>query len=232
MQFHLGLLLLLIISEHLETSVAIPVILQNWCSYCRDPFDIVFDDLSCKQGCPRVGPGRVCAQPGTDQTESGFEKTHPPPTAGVNGSGGSDFNGCLDGSVGVKNMRKRRKMVRKLREKPRFGENLIRIYEISSDPALISPDSMKFRQIRSKFRWIYVKQRLNLGFLSPRSGFFNRNLEFSRRNLHFRRIMGFSPVGSGFQVFRGEKPKSIHQSRFLVEKIRRRPPEQVGSAGF
>ena len=39
-------------------------------------------------------------------TKSGFGKTHLPPTAGVNGSGGSDFNGCTDGSVGVKDLRK------------------------------------------------------------------------------------------------------------------------------
>ena len=36
--------------------------------------------------------GRVCAQPETDPMESGFEKSHQPPTTGVNGSGGSDFN--------------------------------------------------------------------------------------------------------------------------------------------
>ena len=74
----------------------------------------------------------------------GFEKTHLPPTTGVNELGGSDFNGCSDGSVGVKNMRKWRKTARKQREKPRSGENLIGIYEISSNPALISSDSMRF----------------------------------------------------------------------------------------
>ena len=198
MQFHLGLLLLLIISEHLEAFVAIPVILQNWCSCCCDPFDIVFDDLSCKQGCPQVDPGRVYAQPGTDPTESGFEKTHSPPTAGVNGSGRSDFNGCLNGSVSVKNMRKRRRTARKLREKPRSGENLIGIYEISSDSALISPDSMRFRQIRSKFRWIYMKQHLNLGFLSPRSGFLLPESGIFSPEFGFCQIMGFSSVGSSF----------------------------------
>ena len=36
--------------------------------------------------------GQVCTQPKTDPTESGFEKSHQPPTIGVNGSGGSDFN--------------------------------------------------------------------------------------------------------------------------------------------
>ena len=35
-----------------------------------------------------------------------FGKTHPSPTAGVNGSGGSDFNRCADGLVGVKDLRK------------------------------------------------------------------------------------------------------------------------------
>ena len=86
----------------------------------------------------------------------------------------------------------------------RFGFNLIRFDEISLDSVKIS---------------------LDLHEVALESGFFNRNLEFSCRNLRFRRIMGFSPVGSGFRVFGGEKPKLIHRSRFLVEKIRRRPPE-------
>ena len=195
MQFHLGLLLLLIISEHLEAFVAIPVILQNWCSCCCDPFDIVFYDLSCKQGCPQVDPGRVYAQPGTDPTKSGFEKTHSPPTAGVNGSGRSDFNGCSNGSVSVKNMRKRRRTARKLREKPRSGENLIGIYEISSDSALISPDSMRFRQIRSKFRWIYMKQRLNLGFLTGIWNFLAGICVFARLWVFRRSVRVFEFLG-------------------------------------
>ena len=58
---------------------------------------------SFKYGCPRVSPGRVCAQPGTDPPESGDKKMHPPPTAGVVGSDGSDHQRVAVGSVGVEN---------------------------------------------------------------------------------------------------------------------------------
>ena len=53
-------------------------------------------------------PGRVCAQPGTDPPESGDKKMHPPPTAGVIGSDGSDHQRAAVGSVGVENPENRR----------------------------------------------------------------------------------------------------------------------------
>ena len=61
--------------------------------------------------------------------------------------------------------------------------------------------------------------------IAPESGFFGRDLGFYRQNLGFSLDYGFSPVGSGFSGFWGEKPKLTRRSRFLVEKIRRRPPE-------
>ena len=51
-------------------------------------------------------------------------------------------------------------------ENSRFDENLIGIYEISPDLVVISSDLMRFHQIWSKSRLIYVKYSLNLGFLA------------------------------------------------------------------
>ena len=82
--------------------------------------------------------------------------------------------------------------------------------------------------------------------MSPESGFLRRILENScwiLENSHWKLellagIWKFWPkfgnlsVGSGFSGFRGGKPKSTRRNRFLVVKIRHRPAEAVGSAGF
>lgn len=107
----------------------------------------------------------------------------------------------------------------------RSGENLTGFDEISQDPVKISLD------LREK---------------SPKSGFFPRILENSRRILEilagFWKILtgnwkfwpesGNLSVGSDFSGFRGGKPKPTRRNRFLVVKIRRRPAGAVGSAGF
>ena len=61
-----------------------------------------------------------------------------PLTVGVNRLGGSNFNGYTNRSVGVKDLRKRQKKARKLREKVKKNPDL----------AKISSESMRFRQIR------------------------------------------------------------------------------------
>ena len=88
-------------------------------------------------------------------------------------------------------LRKRGENSRKQWENSRSSKNLIGIYEISPDPVVISSDLMRFHQIRSKSRLIYVKYRLNLDFLAEIWVFFAGFWNFARRNL------GFSP-GSGF----------------------------------
>ena len=120
--------------------------------------------------CPWVNLGWVCAQPGTDPTELGGAKSHLPPTVGVDRSGGSSLQRVTDGLVSVIDLRKQLKngkeTTRKQWEKPKSSENLIRIYEISPNPAKISPDSMRFRQIWSKSYQIYWKYCWNLGFFT------------------------------------------------------------------
>ena len=75
--------------------------------------------------------------------ESSGRKSHPSPIAKVIRLGGSNLQRMADGSIGVIDLRK-------WREKPRSRENLIGFYEILPDLVEISPDSMRFGQIRSK----------------------------------------------------------------------------------
>ena len=93
--------------------------------------------------------------------------------------------------------RKQRENSRKRRGNSRSSESLIGIYEISLDLAVISSDLMRFHQIWSKSHLIYVKYRMNLGFLAKIWVFFVGFWNFSHRNL------GFSLVGSGFSGFGG-----------------------------
>ena len=88
-------------------------------------------------GCPRVGLGWVCAQPETDPKESGFGKSHPPPTVEVNGSVRVKLQRVAGESVGIWVLRKRWENSRKRWENSRSSENLIGIYEISPDPVKI-----------------------------------------------------------------------------------------------
>ena len=53
--------------------------------------------------CPRVGSGRVCAQPRTNPSELSDKKMHPPRIVGVIGSGGSDHQRAAGGLIGIEN---------------------------------------------------------------------------------------------------------------------------------
>ena len=129
-----------------------------------------------------MSTGRVCAQPGTDSTKSGFEKSHSPPTAGVNGSGGSNFNGWRAGqSVSgfwenedktARKLEIQRKSHRNLWDLAKSSGNLIEFDEILPDPVKISPNLHDIsRESGFFFCWI-------LEFYSPGSGFFSGRFGF------------------------------------------------------
>ena len=112
------------------------------------------DQYGLVQGCPRVGLGRVCAQPGTDPPESGEKKkcTHRRP-AGVIGSDSSNHQWVAGGSVEVIDLKTWRENGEKNTDpakNPDSGEFSLISNEISPDPAKISLDLMRYRQIRSK----------------------------------------------------------------------------------
>ena len=103
--------------------------------------------------------------------------------------------------------RKRWENSRKRWENLRSSKNLIGIYEISPDSKVISLDLMRFHQIRWKSRLIYMKYRLNLGFLAEiwvflsDSGIFLIGIWVSRRNLGFLPESGFFSDRFGFFGF-------------------------------
>ena len=155
----------------------------------------------------RLSMGRVFAQLGTDSTESGFEKTHPPPTARVNRSGISEFNEWQTGRSTSEIWENDERTTRKGEKNPdlakisskstrfaRSGGNLTRFNEISLDSVKIS----------SNLREIALESGFfcrDLGFLSPKFGFLSPESGFLARIWVFCRIMGFSPIGSGFSGF-------------------------------
>ena len=85
---------------------------------------------------------------------------------------------------------------------------------------------MRFHQIRSKSRLIYLKYHLNLGFLAEIWVFFAGFCNFSRRNL------GFSPVNSGFSSFGGQKLKPTRRSWFMGGENSPSTARIIGSIGF
>ena len=85
---------------------------------------------------------------------------------------------------------------------------------------------MRFHQIRSKSRLIYLKYHLNLGFLAEILVFFAGFCNFSRRNL------GFSPVNLGFSSFGGQKLKSTRRSWFMGGENSPSTSRIIGSIGF
>ena len=77
---------------------------------------------------------------------------------------------------------------------------------------------MRFHQIRSKSRLIYVKYRLNLGFLAEIWVFFAGFWNFSRRNLGFSPESGFFSGRFGIFGFWGietetDPPESVSVGR-------------------
>ena len=112
--------------------------------------------------------------------------------------------------------RKRWENSRKRWENLRSSENLIEIYEISPDSAVISSDLMRFHQIRWKSRLIYMKYRLNLGFLAEIWVFLVRFWNFSCWNLGFS---SESRVFARIWVFL----RSVRVFRVLGDRNRNRP---------
>ena len=101
------------------------------------------------------------------------------------------------GRVGQRHRSK--KMVRKLREKPRFGKNLIGIWEILLDSVKISPD---LREISLESRFFPLRFGIfSLGFVFYFIGIWNF---FSRIWVSCLNL-GFSTVGLGFSGFGGRE---------------------------
>ena len=109
------------------------------------------------------------------------------------------------------------------------AKNLIGIYEISLDPAVISSDLMRFRQIQSKSSQTYVKYHLNLGFLAEIWVFFHLILEFFSPEYGFFsgrfRFFGFwgieTEIDPSESVSRGRKPaadrRNSRVNRFQID---------------
>ena len=100
-------------------------------------------------GYPRVGPGRVYAQPETDPPKSSGKKMHMPPTCRSNQVG--QFRPSTGGRR-VGRSHKSKKTVRKRLKKHRSGKEtqiMTIVFQIPAtfplDPAKISSDLMRFR---------------------------------------------------------------------------------------
>ena len=79
---------------------------------------------------------------------------------------------------------------------------------ILPDSAEISPNSMRFRQIRSKSHQIYLNYCRNLDFLVENWKIFPRIWSFLPKFGKFRQNLGFSPDGLGFSNFEGRETKT------------------------
>ena len=158
----------------------------------------------------------------------GFGKSHPPPTAGVNGSVRVKLQWVASGLIGVWVLRKRRENSRKLEiqqkshrnlwDFARSGGNLIGFDEISPDPVKISPD---LREISPEFGFFSRNLgffRLILEFFSPEYGFFSGRFSF----------FGFWGIETETDppesVSRGRKPAADHRNsrvnRFRIDSDR------------
>ena len=87
---------------------------------------------------------------------------------------------------------------------------------------------MRFCQIRSNTRRIYMKYRLNLGFFAEIQKIFAGIWVFFVRIWVSRQNLGFSPVSSSFSGFGGRETETDQPSRFLVKKTCHRLSEQSG----